>query len=248
MSAVAVAIAVVAVLFRDRVSLRAFGIVTAIGLAIYGAFWMSIYGTPTGLGVYGGVPEDAAFNPLQALAGLLVDRAYGVFPVAPVFFLAIAFAGIGRSNAIKREWIAEVLLVLAILLPVSFWRMWWGGQSPPARLIAPMMPVLALWFARAFAVLGASSAFRVATTAMLAWSWFLFLFAALNPGGLLFINKRTRPTRLWDALWPGGPLDGLLPDLARPEASDWTLAAVWVVLLAGTALALRAWAKKTARA
>jgi uncharacterized protein (TIGR03382 family) len=63
------------------------------------------------------------------------------------------------------------------------------------------------------------------------WSWGLFLFAALQPERLLFINKRVRPTRIWDALWPGGPLDRILPDLARPEASDWPITAAWVVAL-----------------
>jgi hypothetical protein len=68
---------------------------------------------------------------------------------------------------------------------------------------------------------------RRAIVAALAWSWGLFLFAALQPERLLFINKRTRPTRMWEALWPGGTLDRLLPDMARPEASDWPLAFAW---------------------
>jgi hypothetical protein len=64
---------------------------------------------------------------------------------------------------------------------------------------------------------------------------------------MLFINRRVRPARLWEALWPGGPIDGILPDLARPESSDWTIAAAWLLaLIACVFLARRAQAKAPA--
>jgi hypothetical protein len=228
-----IAIAAVAFLYRERVPVRVFAGVTAIGLVIYGTFWMSVFGVPTGLGAYGGVPEDSSFNPLQAFAGLLFDRAYGLLPYAPVF-LALFFlrSPVLKANGEARQVHAEVLMVLAVLLPALFWRMWWGGQSPPARLIAPMTPFLALWVARRFADAGPMA--RRAIVVAAGWSWALFLFAALQPGRLLFINRRVRPTRIWDALWPGGPIDGLLPDLARPETSDWAIAAAWFALLVAT--------------
>lgn len=234
-----IAIAFAAFLYRDRVSIRAFAVMTAIGVVVYGAFWTSIFGVPTALGVYGGVPEDAAFNPLQAAMGLLFDRAYGLVPYAPAFlalFLLKAPPSGGRDDSRRDR--AEIAMVLAVLMPALLWRMWWGGQSPPARLIAPMTPFLALWLARRFAIVTAPLGRRMILIAV-AWSWALFLFASLQPGRLLFINKRVRPTRVWDALWPGGPLDGLLPDLARPESSDWTIAAVWMLALAAAVVLAR---------
>ena len=134
----------------------------------------------------------------------------------------------------------EVAMVVAILLPALFWRMWWGGQSPPARLIAPMTPFLALWLARRWARI-AQPMVRRALMVAAAWSWSLFLFAGLQPDRLLFINKRVRPTRIWDALWPGGPIDGLLPDLARPEPSDWPIALAWIAAL----LLATLWARRS---
>lgn len=237
-----IAIALAAFLYRDRVSLRAFAVVTALGVAAYGGFWMTIFGVPTALGAYGGVPEDAAFNPLQALLGLLIDRAYGLLPYAPVFLaLFLLKAPRGTSAADLRRDRVELAMVLAVLLPALLWRMWWGGQSPPARLIAPMTPFLALWVARRFEA-SLQPMVRRAIVAAMAWSWALFLFAALQPGRLLFINKRVRPTRMWDALWP--PVDGLLPDLARPEWSDWTIAAGWLaILLVAATGARRAFAR-----
>ena len=237
----AVAIAFAALLFRGRGSLNAFFGVTAVGVFIYDLFWTSVYGQPTSLGAYGGgVPEDAAFNPVRALIGLLIDRAYGLLPYAPVFaaLLFIPWPAAGsRDERYARR--AEMAFVLAILLPALFWRMWWGGQSPPARLIGPMTPFLALWVARIFAKVAGPVAKRVMVMAAL-WSWGLFLFAALQPARLLFINRRVRPTRMWDALWPGGPLDLALPDMARPEPYDWALGLLWMAaLVAGTVAARR---------
>ncbi len=235
-----IAIAFAAFTFRDRVSIRAFTSVAAVGILAYGMFWMSIFGVPTALGVYGGVPEDAALNPLQALMGLLIDRAYGIFPYAPAFLALFLLKGpVSPNIADKQRDRVELAMVAAVLLPVLFWRMWWGGQSPPARLIAPMTPFLALWLARRWDTAARPILQRTLVVAV-AWSWSLFLFAALQPDRLLFINKRVRPTRMWDALWPGGPIDGLLPDLARPEPSDWPIAVAWIAVLLVAAL----WARR----
>jgi len=234
-----IAIALAAFLYRDRASIRIFAVVVMIGALAYASFWMSIYGVPTGLGTYGGVPEDAAFNPFQALAGLLIDRAYGVLPIAPVFLALLWLkAPPARTPDETRRDRVELAMVLAILAPVLFWRMWWGGQSPPARLIAPMTPFLALGVARRFTSIARPMARRAIGLAM-AWSFSLFLFAALQPSRLLFINKRVRPTRLWDALWPNGPIDRALPDLARAEASDWTLTLIWMAILVTITLVAR---------
>lgn len=226
-----VAIAIVALVYRNRSSLRVFAGVTAMGVFFYGAFWMSIFGVPSVLGIYGGVPNDAAFNPLQALMGLLFDRAYGLLPYAPAFaalFLLPRNGALADGN--RRTQRVELVFVLAIALPPLLWRMWWGGQSPPARLIAPMTPFLALALARLWAGAAQATARRLVSAA-LAWSWALFFFAALSPGRLLFINRRVRPTRMWDALWPGGPIDALFPDMARPEVSDWPIALAWMAAL-----------------
>ena len=240
------ALACAAFAFRDGASIRVFAGVTVAGVAAYGLFWMSVFGVPTSLGVYGGVPADVALNPFQALVGLLIDRAYGMLPIAPAFLALLLVKGSGSPpGGGDRVGRVELALILSVLVPALFWRMWWGGQSPPSRLIAPMTPFLALWMARLWSI--AQPMVRRAIVAAVAWSWALFLFAALQPDRLLFINRRIRPTRLWDALWPGGPIDGLLPDMARPELSDWVRAAAWLALLLAAAwLARRPQAKATA--
>lgn len=232
------AIALAAFAYRERVSLRGFAGVALLGLIAYGLFWMSIFGVPTALGVYGGAPDDTILNPLPALIGLLLDRAYGILPYAPAFLALFLLKGPARtSEKDGRNRRIEIGFMAAVLLPALFWRMWWGGQSPPARLIAPMVPFLALALARLFSSLARFA--RGAIVAGVLWSWALFLFAALQPGRLLFINRRARPTRVWDALWPGGPLDRLLPDLARPEPFDWLLASAWLSVLGFSVLLIR---------
>jgi hypothetical protein len=239
MAAGSLAIAFAAFLFRDRVSFPVFAFVAALGAAGYGLFWMSIFGSPSALGIYGGLPEDAALNPARALMGLLMDRAYGILPVAPAFLALLLLKRPASKDAEEARFRqVEVVMIMAVLLPVLFWRMWWGGQSPPARLVAPMTPFLALWLVRLWDGLAHPRA-RWAIAGATLWSWAIFLFAALQPGRLLFINKRARPTRVWEALWPGGPIDALLPDLARPESSDWLIAAAWLTLLLGSVFVVR---------
>jgi hypothetical protein len=238
MALASIAIAVAASVYRERVSLRVFAGVATAGLMGYGWFWMSIFGVPTALGVYGGTPDDTVANPLPALVGILLDRAYGILPYAPSFLALFLFKGPpSTSEPDARHRRLEVGIMAAALLPALFWRMWWGGQSPPARLIAPLVPFLALSVARLFPSLPRPG--RGVILLGVVWSWALFLFAALQPGRLLFIHRRVRPTRVWDALWPGGPLDGLLPDLARPEPFDWALASAWLAALGLAALLIR---------
>ena len=33
-----------------------------------------------------------------------------------------------------RDWLPHAALAASVLLPALGWRMWWGGQCPPARL------------------------------------------------------------------------------------------------------------------
>lgn len=225
---------------RSDLSFPTFATIAALGALHYAWFWAGIFGVPASIGAYGGVPDDASGFPGQALFGLLLDRAYGLFPIAPIFALALVLLVAKAGSARPR--LEEALICLAVLIPILPWRMWWGGQCPPARFLVPIMPFVAAWTARAAGTLWQGKMKVVAVLSIL-WSWGLFLFSALQPGLLLFINKRTRPTRIWDALWPGGPLDALLPDLARPEPSDWLRTGAWL----GAFLLAALWARRSYR-
>ena len=189
-------------------------------------YYRAIFGVASPLAIYGGLPRDAGGSPVRALAGLFLDRSFGLLPYAPVFL--IAMAGLGRLVRL-RAW--EPLLVgAAVIAPVLPWRMWWGGQCPPARFLVPLVPVLALALAARVAV---------SRTGLARWRWPLVGLAiaaaigmTIRPGALLLLNRGDRPTRLWAALSGERPIGTYLPSLVSASSDEWRVALVWLAALA----------------
>jgi hypothetical protein len=176
------------------------------------------------LALYGGLPAGERGSPVRAAAGLLLDRSFGLLWHAPVFLLAAAAV----PAAVRRKAWPHALVVAAILLPVLGWRMWWGGQSPPARFLVPLAPIAA-----------AAAAYRADGVGLSRWRWPLLalgialtLFAARAPGDLLLLNRGDRATRLWTALSGAADAGGYLPSLVAATPGDVRVAAVWVAVLA----------------
>src|SRR5258706_124729 len=189
-------------------------------------YYRAIFGVASPLAIYGGLPRDADGSPLRALAGLFLDRSFGLLPYAPVFLIALA--GLGRLVRL-RAW--EPLLVgAAVIAPVLPWRMWWGGQCPPARVLVPLVPVLALALAARVAV---------SRTGLARWRWPLALLGiattigmTIRPAALLLLNRGDRPTRLWAALSGERPIGTYLPSLMSASPDEWRIAVVWLAALA----------------
>lgn len=210
---------------RARVAFVAVaGLAAAAFLGYYGA----IYGSPTPLALYGGVPAGERGSPGVAAAGLLLDRSFGLLPHAPIFLLALA--GVPLLARRARSFWPHGLLVLAIVAPVLAWRMWWGGQCPPARFLVPLLPFL-----------GLAAACRLSGPAvgLARWRWgllgtgvLLALFMASRPADLMLLNRGDRPTRVWVALSGDIPLTRYLPSLVRAEASELRVAVLWMAALA----------------
>jgi hypothetical protein len=217
--------------------------VTVAGLSAFGflAYYQRIFGAPTPLALYGGgVPPDSATSPFQAAAGLLLDRSFGLLPYAPAFLLALpGLVALGRGE--RRHAISLAFVSLAILAPVLRWRMWWGGQCPPARFLVPLVPFLAV-----------AVAARIAGPArgLARWRWGLFaagvvlaLFMAARPESLLMLNRGDRPTRVWSALSGETPLGRYWPSLVADQLADRRVAWVWAATL-GLLLGLDAMARR----
>ena len=222
----ALALAVIAaVRLRGRARGAFFGLAVVLGIAFL-AYYGAIFGVPSPLAIYGGLPRDADGSPLRALVGLALDRSFGLLPYAPVFLIGLA--GLGRLVRL-RAW--ESLLVgAAVVAPVLPWRMWWGGQCPPARFLVPMVPVLALALAARVAL---------SRTGLARWRWPLTLLGVattigmtIRPGALLLLNRGDRPTRLWAALSGDRPLATYLPSLVSASPDEWRVAFVWLMVLA----------------
>lgn len=200
------------------------------GLAFLG-YHQLIFGRPTPLGAYGGFlpPGDVVPQPLRALAGLLLDRSFGLLPVAPGFLLAAAGAGLAWRRR-PSETAALLGLFVAVVAPALSWRMWWGGQCPPARFLVPALPLLAPLVAARLEA--GASGLAAWWRALWLWGWGLALLALAEPGRYLLLNRRDRPTRLWEALG-GDPSAGrLLPSLVLESAEEWRVAVFWLAALA----------------
>lgn len=221
-------------------ALRGFGVVLAAAGSAFLSWYHYVFGRPSPLGIYGGVPpEFSEGSPLRAVFGLLLDRSFGLLPFAPVFVLALyGLARLARSGDGR-----ALLAVLACLVgPVVLWRMWWGGQCPPARFLVPGSVVLG----GALAVAATDAAGRGLARwrgLLLAGGLGIALFAVARPGDLLLVNRGDRPTRLWAALSGERPVERYLPSLVFASDAEARVAAAWtaalVLLLVLHGLALR---------
>jgi hypothetical protein len=228
---VAAGLGVLALLKLRGRSLVLFLMVAVLMAAGYLGYHQYVFGKPSPLAVYGGLPpEFSAPVPLRALLGMLLDRSFGLLPHAPVFLLALA--GFVRLVARPtRDGVVLVVLSLLALLPAVAWRMWWGGQCPPGRFLVPLVPLLA--------VLVAIRASQGPSRGLLRWQWSLVaaggaltLFMIARPGALLFLNRGDRPTRLWTALSGPVPLQRYLPSAVSGGAAEQRVAALWIGAIA----------------
>jgi hypothetical protein len=222
----AAALGVVALVRLRGRSRLAFVLVAVGAAAAYAAYYAAVFGVASPLAVYGGLPSDARVVTWRSLAGLLLDRSFGVLPAAPVFLLALAG---GPLLIARRQAWPHALVGLAILGPLVSWRMWWGGQCPPARFLVPALPFLA-----------AALALRVSRGRTGLWRWFPALWltgvvlaavAVAEPAARLLLNRGNRPTRLWAALSDGIAIGDYLPTLTHPSTRDARLALVWIAAI-----------------
>jgi hypothetical protein len=228
MTLAAAALGFVALLrLRGRARLVFFG-VSGLAAAAFVAYYLSIFGRPTPLAIYGGVPNDVlTSSPLRALVGLFLDRSFGLLPYAPVFLLGLA----GVVHLLRRPsrlWLPHVVTGLSVLMPALAWRMWWGGMCPPARFLVPLVPFLAVALACAVAE-GRASLVR-ARWALASLGWALALFTIGRPEDRLLLNRAGQPTRLWEYVAPD--IGRWLPSLVSMERRDAALASAWGLALA----------------
>jgi hypothetical protein len=225
----AAALGMVALLHLGRRALLAFFAVVALMAIGYAWYGHSVFGNWSPLARYGGMPADVSSgSPGRAILGLLFDRSFGLLPYAPIYLLALAGLS-SRAWWKSRDAASQALVGLAVLGPVLFWRMWWGGQCPPARFLVPVVPVLC-------AALAARAA--ASPRGLFRWRWPLLglgaalgLFMAARPGELMLLNRGDRPTRIWEALSGDVPVGRYLPSLVQPDIVEMHVAMVWLAAI-----------------
>jgi hypothetical protein len=222
-------------------ALGGFLLVAGAAAAFFALYYWHVFGVASPLALYGGVPADARVLSWRSLTGLFLDRSFGLLPIAPVFLLALAgLPGVLR----RREAWPHALVGLAVLAPLVSWRMWWGGQCPPARFLVPMLPFLVV--ALTLRLAGARTGLARWWPGLLLTGAALSAIAVAEPAARLLLNRGNRPTRLWAALSEGVPISDYLPTLTHASERDARLALVWLVAL-GVLLALDRLAQRRPR-
>jgi hypothetical protein len=207
-------------------ALAGFLAVAGLAAASFGLYYASVFGLASPLAPYGGVPADARAFSWRALPGLFLDRSFGLLPIAPVFLLALA--GLPAVLRRREAW-PHLIVGLAVLAPLLSWRMWWGGQCPPARFLVPMLPFLVVALALRLARPRAGLARWI--TALLLTGAVLSVVAVAEPAARVLLNRGNRSTRLWALLSDAVPIGDYLPTLTHASERDTRLTLVWVAAL-----------------
>jgi hypothetical protein len=226
---------------RGRALAAFLGVVAAMA-AGFAAYHVSIFGAASPLGPYGGkLPRGVRRAiPLHATGGMLLDRGFGLLTYAPVFLLALA--GIPDLLRRGRGALPWLVLGLGVVLPVIFWRLWFGGFCPPARFLVPAVPVLASLVAlRLSAAPGRGMARWTPVLLALGFAWALLLTA--EPSTTWLLNVKEHPPLVWTWLTDPDWAARYLPNYTSLERGDERVAMSWaaalVVLLALDAAARR---------
>lgn len=122
----------------------AFLTIPAISAVLWIGYFIAIYGTPDPSAPYANEAGSVAFIP-GGMAGLLFDQRFGLLAYAPVLICAFAgLVGMVRVETQRRLGLELLFALVAYLLAVTHFAMWWGGSSPPARFFVPMLPAMAI--------------------------------------------------------------------------------------------------------
>lgn len=222
-------------------ALAAFVLTAGALAAAFLLYYQAVFEVASPLALYGGLPADARVLSWRSLGGLLLDRSYGLLPIAPVFVLALA--GLPALLRRRETW-PHVLLGLAVLAPLVSWRMWWGGQCPPARFLVPMLPVLVV--AAALRLAESRTGLARWLPGLLATGAVLSAVSVIEPAARLLLNRGNRPTRLWATLSESVALGDYLPTLTHASQREARLAVVWLAAL-GVLLLLDRLARRSPR-
>lgn len=159
--------------------------------------------------------------------GLLFDREYGLLPWAPLYLLVPAAAWRRR-----REVWPFVVPALALFLPAAAHDLWWGGFSPAARFLMPLVPLAAL----TVAPLLARPAFRWAGLALLVPQSIVTAYVWQHPRALWPLGTGSHP--VWSALPFGSTIASLFPSMAATGPAGAVPIVGLVLLVTGAILVL----------
>ena len=135
----AAALGLVALVRLRGRALAAFLLVARAAALGFACYYSGSSASPSPFAIYGGLPPDAQVVPWRALAGLLLDRSFGLLPSAPVFLLALA--GLpsvlrGGTPGPTRYWPCAILAPRSLLAHVV------GRPVPAGAVSRAVLPFL----------------------------------------------------------------------------------------------------------
>jgi hypothetical protein len=190
----------------------AFLVVPALSALAWFWHFIALYGTADPTAPFGTEVASLWFVP-GGIAGLLFDQRFGALMYAPVLVFALAGLVVMLARGTHRRLALELLFaIVPYLLVVTYVAMWWGGHSAPARFLMPVLLVMAMPAAVAWAAIE-SRATKVTALAALAFTAFATGVLVFVDGGRLAYNVREAPAAWLE--WLNGTVD-----LAR-GLPDW---------------------------
>jgi hypothetical protein len=167
-------------------------------------------------------------KPISGALGLLFDRSVGVVPIAPVYL--IAFAGLLPAFR-KAPWLVGSLVAasLSYFLAMSFNEYWTGGWCPPARF--SMGATALLTPAAALVVANRTQRWFLGVTGT--WSFLVALVYTAFPRARYPVILDRAGFDLVLRKYLGSNFDVFFPSMIRSDQTDYFLAILWGISVAG---------------
>jgi hypothetical protein len=186
---------------KHRRTMPAFLGLAAVPLLLRAAYAAKYFGSPFSMAQANPIPAVAHFggNPWIGLAGLLVSPSRGLFVFGPVFlFVGLAVGRVMRRGREDPLPLALLVGVLSLVLVMSSWTIWWGGNCFGYRLLIETLPALTILLVVAWTErVRGRPALAAVFWACVAWSVLIHgLGAYLQPSGF---NEKMgeNPAVLW---------------------------------------------------
>lgn len=180
--------------------------------------------------------------PFWGVFGLYLDRAWGLFIFAPLYFAFIPGIPMARSKReLSRWWLFIPMVILLVTIVSGFFGQWFGGTAPVPRYLVPLIPVFVIC-AGLFYERCRSRFAKIALVVLLAFQAVITVFALIYPlnAFAIFGEQNGLIPKILGNNWLSRTIPRLFP-LFHPVRfkSGILLLSAWLILLVGVTVYLR---------
>lgn len=218
---------------RSLATMAALLVPALVTLSLQGAYYYSLHRVIYPITDHGALSIKTGL--CGGWLGLLVDRTDGLFVYWPTALIALGgLVILRRMNWKIGGWIA--VLVTAHWLAVGMFPVWTGGPVAPLRYWLPVMPLLVIASTVALACVRTRIVLMIILLCM-GLSIGIGFYNSEHPRRWFgnvppLASARPRVELVLEGIWR------LFPDMKKPVAVDYGKGVLWVLILAGGAMAL----------